>query len=139
MIVSPKETGRAHFAKEFAKTPSERDMSRKMSSQIQSMVPPDVENVVVNWSNGDVETNVGDAKSSFVDKVIRNGKESERARQQANDILGKFFSPPNGYPPEIAHRLNNKRVRFEVEQNQMATDDFGKQKIGQEKPTERKL
>ena len=74
MKVSPKETRRAHFAKEFAKTPSERDMSRKMSSQIQSMVPPDVKNVVVNWSNGVVETNVGDAKNSFVDKVIQNGK-----------------------------------------------------------------
>ena len=80
MIVSPKETWRAHFTKEFAKTPSERVMSRKMSSQIQSMVPPDVENVEGNWSNGVVKTNVGDAKDSFVDKVIRNGKESERAR-----------------------------------------------------------
>ena len=139
MIASPKETRRAHFTKEFANTPSKRDMSRKMSSQIQSMVPPDVENVVVDWSNGVVETNVGDAKSSFVDKVIRNGKESERVRQQANDILGKFFSPPNGYPLDIAQRLHNKRVRYEVKQNQMATDDFGKRKIGQEKPTERHL
>ena len=103
------------------------------------MVPSDVENVVVNWSSGVVETNVRDAKDSFVDKVIRNGKESERARQQANNILGKCFSPPKGYPPEIMQRVHNTRVRFEVEQNQMATDDFGKRKIGQEKPTERHL
>ena len=83
MIASPKETRRAHFTKEFAKTPSERDMPRKMSSQIQSMVPPDVENVVVNWSNGVVETNVGDVKSSFIDKVIRNGKNRrERGNKQ---------------------------------------------------------
>ena len=117
MIAIPKETRRAHFAKEFAKTPSERDMSRKISSQIQSMVPPDVENVVVNWSNGFVKTNVGDAKSSFVEKVIRKGKESKRAQQQTNDILGKCFSPPKGYPPEITQRVHNKRVRFEVEQS----------------------
>ena len=74
--------------------PSDRNMLRKMASQIPSRIPPDDEEVIVNWSSGVVETNVGDARDFSVRNVVRNGKESERAKQQANDILGKRFNPP---------------------------------------------
>ena len=86
-----------------------------MSSQIPSRIPPDDEEVVVNWSSGVVETNDGDARDSSVSNVVRNGRESERAKQQANDILGKCFIPPNGYPPEIPQRVYDTSIRLEVE------------------------
>ena len=74
-------------------------MLRKMSRQIPSRIPSDDEEVVVNWSSGVVKTNVGDARDSSVSNDIQNRKESERAKQQANDILGKYFNPPKRYPP----------------------------------------
>ena len=74
-------------------------MLKKMSRQIPSRIPFDDEEVVVNWSNGVVKTNFGDARDSYVRNDVQNGKESERAKQQANNILGKYFIPPKGYPP----------------------------------------
>ena len=91
-----------------------------MSSQIPSRIPSDDKEVVVNWSSGVVEKNVGDARDSFVRNVVRNGKESERAKQQANDILGKCFNPPKGYPPEIPHRVYDTSIIFEVEKRTKA-------------------
>ena len=120
MSEAPQESKRVHFAKEFAEMPSDRNMLRKMSSQIPSKIPSDDEEVVVNWSIGVGKTNVGDARDSSVIKVVRNGKESERANQQANNILGKCFNPPKGYPPEIPQRLYDMSIRFEVEQRKKA-------------------
>ena len=40
--------------------------------------------------------------------------------QQANDILGKCFNPPKGYPPEIPQRVYDTSIRFEVEQRKEA-------------------
>ena len=70
----------------------------------------------MNWSSSVVETNIGDARYSSVSNVVRNGKESEREKQQANDILGKCFNPPKGYPPEIPRRVYDTSIIFEVEQ-----------------------
>ena len=69
-------------------------MLKKMSRQIPSRIPFDDEEVVVNWSNGVVKTNFGDARDSYVRNDVQNGKESERAKQQANNILDKYFIPP---------------------------------------------
>ena len=95
-------------------------MLRKMSSQIPSRIPSDDEGVVVNWSSVVVKTNIGDARDSSVSNVVRNGKESERAKQQANDILGKCFNPPKGYPPVIPQRVYYMSIRFKVEQRTKA-------------------
>ena len=74
MSKGPQESQRLHFAKEFAKMPSDRNMLRKMTRQIPSRIPSDDKEVVVNWSSGIVETNVGDARDSFAKNVVRNGK-----------------------------------------------------------------
>ena len=74
-------------------------MLRKISNQIPSRIPSYDKGVVVNWSSGVVKTNVRDARDSSVSNEVPNGKESERAKQQANNILGKYFIPPKGYPP----------------------------------------
>ena len=95
-------------------------MSRKMSSKIPSRIPPDDEEVVVNWSSGVVETNVIDARDSSVSNDKRNVKELERAKQQANDILGKCFNPSKGYPPEILQRVYDTSIIFEVEKRTTA-------------------
>ena len=121
-----------------------------MPTHSYSIIPPDVDEVVVNWSSGVVKTNVGDATDSFVSDVIRNGKDSERARKQANDILGKSFIPPKGFPPVITQRVRDLKNRFEVEnrkeiekrkrnssacneQSSIATDEFGRQSFRQTK------
>ena len=109
----PKESQRVHFAKEFSEMPSDRNMLRKMTRQIPSRIPSDDEEVVMNRSNGVVKTNVGDARDSSVSNDVQNGKESERAKQQVNNILGKYFIPPNGYPQEIPQRLYVQRTKAE--------------------------
>ena len=88
-------------------------MLRKMSRQIPSRTPSDDEEVVVNWSNGVIKRNVGDTRDSSVSNDVQNGKESERPKQQANNILGKYFNPPKGYPPEIPQRVYVQRTKAE--------------------------
>ena len=82
-----------------------------MSRQIPSRIPSNEEEVVVNWSSGVVKKNVGDAKDPSLRNAVQNGKESERAKQQANDILGKYFNPPKGYPPGIPQRMYVQRTK----------------------------
>ena len=75
MSEGPQESQRVHFAKEFVKMPSDRNMLRKMTRQIPSRIPSDDEEVVMNRSNGVVKTNVGDARESSVSNDVQNGKE----------------------------------------------------------------
>ena len=74
MSEGPQESQRVHFAKEFAKMPSDRNILRKMSRQIPTRIPSNDEGVVVNWSSVVVKTNVQDAKDYSVSNVVRNGK-----------------------------------------------------------------
>ena len=63
-------------------------------NKIPTRISSDEEEELVDCSSGVIETNVGGARYSFVGDVVRNGKDSERAKQQANDNRGKCFPPP---------------------------------------------
>ena len=113
MSKGPQESQPVHFAKEFVKMPSDRNMLKKMSRQIPSKIPSDDEEVVVNWISGVVKTNVADARDSSARNVVRNDKETERDKLQANNILGKHFNPPKVYLPETPQRVYAQRTKAE--------------------------
>ena len=63
-----------------------------------NFVPMDHDELVVDWSSGVVETNVGEG-------IITEESTTDRSRQQAEELLGKLFELPEGLPPEAPWRV----------------------------------
>ena len=62
------------------------------------------EDVIVDWSSRCVRSNVGDSRMNVEDEEREIGN-SDRARQQAEDILGELFVVPPGLPPTVPWRV----------------------------------
>ena len=60
----------------------------------------DEEEIVVDWSSGTAKSNISSCTDAFVDKVVEKSRAELRAREQADDLLGKFpFIIPTSQPP----------------------------------------
>ena len=65
------------------------------------LVPYGKDDVVVDWSSGEIKTNVGDLQAQMAENSTGEIRDSNRARQQAEDILGKRFVVRGGWPPTV--------------------------------------
>ena len=60
----------------------------------------DEEEIVVDWSTGTAKSNISSGADAFVDGVVEKSRAELRAREQADDLLGKFpFIIPTSQPP----------------------------------------
>jgi hypothetical protein len=69
------------------------------------VIPCNSEDVLVDCSSGCVQSNVGDTRLNVGDKIMDIGSNSDRTRQQAEDVLGKLFVVPPGLPPPTPWRV----------------------------------
>ena len=74
------------------------------------LVPYDNDDVVVDWSSRRIETNVGDSRIQMTANPTGVLGDSDRARQQAEDMLGRLFVVPKGLPPEVPWRVHHDSI-----------------------------
>jgi hypothetical protein len=73
--------------------------------EIPVVIPSDREGVLVDWSSGCVQSNVGNNMNVESERV-NVGSNSDAARQQAEDLLGELlFVVPPGLPPSTPWRV----------------------------------
>lgn len=58
--------------------------------------------IIVDWSSGTAKSNISGNTDRFVDRVVEKSRAELRARDQADDLLGKStFTPPESLPPQL--------------------------------------
>ena len=66
-----------------------------------NLVPMDPDELVVDWSSGVVETNIGERITPEESERVG----TDRSRQHAEELLGELFDLPEGLPPEAPWRV----------------------------------
>ena len=67
------------------------------------LIPMEEEELIVDWGSGKVQSNLGERKA-YPERRDGDYTAADRARQQAEEILGKFDLPA-GLPPEVPWRV----------------------------------
>jgi hypothetical protein len=69
------------------------------------LIPCERENIIVDWSSGLLESNVGEPRTGIESRDPGVRVEIGKCRTQADEMLGEYFVLPPGTPPESQWRV----------------------------------